>query len=152
MTPGTSALGAVVAAILFGPAFAAMMTAWLALVRRRDRDATGDLDRDDEARMVHAARTGRLPDDRALDDPMLALIDRRRRQNRSALILNPPLFSGLILISITTIRSSGNDWWWAFAAYCLAMIAVSTHQAIRNIRRLDRLRVAIIARSGESRP
>jgi hypothetical protein len=148
--PDVTALGALFLMIFGGLGFSGLMTAWLAAVRRRDHDVLGDLTRSDRIEMARAARTGELPLDRALDRPMLALIERRRTQNRRSRVSLPFGGGAIALITAANALSTGSWWYWAHAAALTALVIAGTIQATRNVTKLDRLETAINIRIQES--
>ncbi|WP_329518858.1 hypothetical protein [Spirillospora sp. NBC_01491] len=104
---------AVLLMAMFGNlSFAGIMTWWMAVMRRRDADATGGIQKAEMLKMARAARTGELPPDRILDHPMLALIERRQRQNRRSLVSLPLILGfGIMYSFVNALNSSANYWW-----------------------------------------
>src|SRR5438552_16180705 len=69
--------------------FAVVMTTFVAVTRRRDRAAAGPAGIPDRIAVARALRTGEAPETRSLDQPLLALVERRRQQLRWASKVNP---------------------------------------------------------------
>ncbi len=70
------------------------------VMRRRDQKASGITTNAAFKVMAKAMRSGELPNDRALDQPLLAIIRRRRPELRRASILTPCMFGGFAVLSL----------------------------------------------------
>jgi hypothetical protein len=115
------------------------MTGVVAAARRRDRNTTGDLSRSAQTAMALAARTGEPPADRALDEPLLALIERRRTQHRRSLILTPLVMVGPLLYSLLEALDAGHWGWWGGALFISTMLIVALVQAQVALTKLVRV-------------
>jgi hypothetical protein len=121
------------------------MTGTTVLVRRRDRAVAGELSRADKVAVARAARTGALPADRKLDDRMLALVTRRRKQNRDSLLYGPLMFGVLVVFAIIQALS-GDARFWVLAALMLVLLISTVIQGRSNLAKLDRLATALMNR------
>ncbi|MBW8484673.1 hypothetical protein [Actinomadura parmotrematis] len=117
------------------------------LARYHDRRTTGPLPREARTALARAVRTGELPDDPALDGPLLALLERdaaaRDRLRRWRFVLVPVLLAWLAVIVYT-----GEFRWGPF----LGILVTSVFSAFLQRGRRDalrRLETAVRARLGE---
>ncbi len=135
--------GAVFAGLLFG----ASMTVFIAVMRRRDQRAAGPSGIPNRSAVVHALRTGELPSDEALDPPLLALIERRRRQLRWASKINPWFFGCLGALAVIDVVAEHDAVSVVYAGTYVAFLVYMRHAVNRGVTRLDRLESAIRDRS-----
>ena len=130
-------------AIVFGLAFGAWMTAFVAVTRRRDQRAAGPLRIPDRVVTARALRAGEVPTDKALDQPLLSLIERRRRQLRWASKVNPWLFGGLAVAGMITLVAEHDATSLLYAVLFVAFLVYLRRASVRGAARLDRLESAI---------
>ena len=130
-------------AILAGLAFGTWMTGFVAVTRRRDRRAAGPGGIPDRVAVARALRTGQAPTDHVLDQPLLALIERRRRQHQGASMVNPWLFGGLALLSLVSAVAGRDPASLVYAAFFLALLMYVRRASVRSLARLAHLESVI---------
>ena len=91
--------GAIGAGFLFG----AWMTIWAVVMRRRDLRAAGPHGVPDGVGISRALRTGEPPPEQTMDQAILGLIERRRRQLQWSSKVSPWIFGALIVMSALVV-------------------------------------------------
>ncbi len=136
-------------AIFLGLAFGTWMTAFVAVTCCRDQVAAGPLGIPDRVVIARALRTGELPIDEALDQPLLSLIERRRRQLRWASKVYPWLFGGLAVVGLVTVVAEHDAVSLLYVVLYLAVLVYLRRSSVRGAARLYRLESAIRHRSSQ---
>ena len=136
--------GAVLAGFLVG----AWMAIFVAVTRRRDQRAAGPHGIPSRVAIARSLRSGELPADQALDQPLLGLIERRRRQLRSARKFNPGFFATLGVFAVVDMVIEHNAASVVYAGLYLGLLVYLRRASVRSAARLDRLESAIRQRSG----
>jgi hypothetical protein len=148
LTPEPDVSAALAGGVLFGLCFPAVVTFAAAKERRRLDEAAGTaLRRRDRLELARAARVGEPPADPALDRPMLALLERRLAQTKSAARTNPWIFGALALFSLLRASDDGNPQAYAGTAVFLVFLIASPKILNRKAARLQRLEQHIRTRS-----
>jgi hypothetical protein len=151
-TPKMGGLGALGVGAFFGVFFGVCMTAWVAIVRRRDGAVTGSLSRSDRVQLNRAARAGEPPADPALDQAALALIERRRGQVRWSSKAGPWIFGAMALIGVMETVSTHSVVSPCLTVADVGLIIVMRASTARQTTRLDLLERAIRERSADGPP
>jgi hypothetical protein len=147
--PDMTALGAVVFAVIAGPMFAAAMMGAAALMRDRDHAVVGGLSHADKVALACVFRTEVLPANRELDDRILTLLARRRKQCRDSLIYNPTILGILVVLEVISALTR-SAWFWVLAAIVLGLLVGAVISTRRNLAKFERLATSLRARQSEA--
>ena len=124
------------------------MAIFVAVMRRRDQRAAGPHGIPDRVAMARSLRSGELPTDEALDQPLLGLVERRRRQLRWASRFNPWFFGALGVFALVDVVAEHDTASVVYLVLYLALIVYLRRASVQGAARLDRLESAIRQRSG----
>jgi hypothetical protein len=135
--------GAVGASLFFG----AFMTVVVGVMRRRDQRAGGTRGVPDRVVIARALRTGEPPTDKALDQPLLGVLERRHRQLRWASRVNPWFFGGLGVVAAVDVATEHNAASVLYLGLYVVLLVYLRRTSVQGAARLDRLESAIRRRS-----
>jgi hypothetical protein len=130
-------------AIVGGLAFGAFMGLFLAVIRRRDVCSAGGAAVSHAVGLDRAIRTGKVPTDQELDQPVLALVQRRRRQNKWAGRLGLWFLGGIGALGVIVAITERDVSSWLYVLVDLGIVLCVRWAAARNLVRLERLEMAI---------
>jgi hypothetical protein len=146
--PGPSS-GSAARAVGGGLLFGILMTIWMSVMRRRDRDAAGDDAVSHPVAIARALRTGTAPQDRSLDQPLRGLVERRQAQLRWASRANPVVFGAFAVLAVA-LAVTGNAVMWFYAIADVAILVWASRSATRSSLRLANLEAELHSRADGS--
>jgi len=142
-----SAITIVIAAVFFG----AIMAANASKARREQENVIGPRSEPELIALNRAVRLGRLPDDPALDEPLLGIIGLRRRAMSGMNRLGPWIWTVLAVLLIVSAIDDPDPVTIGTAVVIVAAAIYSPTSAGRRAAKLDHLEAEVRARHPEKR-